>query len=80
MSTDTMNYTTRSATALDRLPAAVAAQALRVLKTMAVAALAWQERARNRRALAELDDRALADVGLTRADVDRQIARPFTIY
>lgn len=80
MSTDTMNYATRSATALNRFPAVVAAEALGVLKTLAATALAWQERARHRHALAELDDRTLADVGLTRADVDRQISRPVTIF
>ena len=41
--------------------------------------LAWQERVRNRRELAELDDRTLADVGLTRADIDEQVARPVWI-
>jgi uncharacterized protein YjiS (DUF1127 family) len=39
--------------------------------------LAWQERAAQRRALAELDDRMLKDIGLTRADVDRECAKPF---
>jgi uncharacterized protein YjiS (DUF1127 family) len=39
--------------------------------------LAWQDRAAQRRALAELDDRLLKDIGLTRADVDRECAKPF---
>ncbi len=30
-----------------------------------------------RRALAELDDRMLRDVGLSRADVEREISKPF---
>jgi uncharacterized protein YjiS (DUF1127 family) len=40
-------------------------------------ALEWQERARQRRRLAELDDRMLKDIGLTRADVSREVEKPF---
>ncbi len=32
---------------------------------------------RSRRALAELDDRMLADIGLSRAEADAERARPF---
>jgi uncharacterized protein YjiS (DUF1127 family) len=39
--------------------------------------LDWQERARQRRRLSELDDRMLKDIGLTRADVSREIEKPF---
>ncbi len=39
--------------------------------------LAWQERARQRHALAALDDRMLKDVGLSRGQVSREIAKPF---
>ena len=39
--------------------------------------LLWQERARQRAALAALDDRMLKDVGLTRADVMLEIGKPF---
>lgn len=35
------------------------------------------ERARQRRLLAELDDRRLRDLGLSRADVAREAAKPF---
>jgi uncharacterized protein YjiS (DUF1127 family) len=35
------------------------------------------ETARQRRALARLDDRALRDIGLTRADVEAETAKPF---
>ena len=38
---------------------------------------AWAERSRERAQLAELDDRALADIGLTRADVLRESSKPF---
>jgi uncharacterized protein YjiS (DUF1127 family) len=37
----------------------------------------WQERARGRRALAYLDDHLLRDIGLTRADVERESMKPF---
>lgn len=37
----------------------------------------WIERARQRRALAELDDRCLADIGLSRDDVFQEIRKPF---
>jgi hypothetical protein len=36
-------------------------------------------RVRQRRALRKLDDRLLADVGLTRADARRECAKPFWI-
>ncbi len=37
----------------------------------------WAERARDRRQLARLDERLLADIGLTRDDADRICATPF---
>ena len=39
----------------------------------------WHERARQRRHLSELDDRMLQDIGVTRADVGREIAKPFWV-
>ena len=39
----------------------------------------WMARARQRRALRELDSRLLDDVGLTRAHVRRECAKPFWI-
>jgi uncharacterized protein YjiS (DUF1127 family) len=38
---------------------------------------AWQDRARQRRHLAELDDRLLADMGIGRGDAAREAAKPF---
>ena len=38
--------------------------------------LGWRERARQRRALAQLDDRLLRDIGLDRVDLAREIVRP----
>ena len=39
--------------------------------------LAWIDRMSQRRRLAELDDRLLSDIGLGRADVEREMARGF---
>ncbi len=39
--------------------------------------LIWQERDRQRRALAQLDARMLKDVGLSRADVAIELRKPF---
>ncbi len=39
--------------------------------------LTWPERARERRALLALDDWALKDIGLTRADVMQECDKPF---
>ncbi len=41
------------------------------------AVLIWQERAKQRRALAQLDARMLKDLGLSRADVEREVRKPF---
>jgi uncharacterized protein YjiS (DUF1127 family) len=37
----------------------------------------WVERARQRQALAGLDDRSLRDIGITRADAARECEKPF---
>jgi uncharacterized protein YjiS (DUF1127 family) len=39
--------------------------------------LGWREVARQRRALLELDERLLKDIGITRADAEREAGRPF---
>lgn len=39
--------------------------------------LTWQERATQRHALAALDTRFLRDMGLLRADAQREAAKPF---
>jgi uncharacterized protein YjiS (DUF1127 family) len=51
------------------------------LKKAVIAALrvvlVWHERARQRRALARLDDRLLRDVGLSRAQAVGEARKPF---
>ena len=37
----------------------------------------WQERARSRVLLGRMDDRMLRDMGVTRADVDLEVTKPF---
>ena len=39
--------------------------------------LEWEERTRQRRQLSELDTRMLKDIGLTQADVSREVEKPF---
>ena len=39
--------------------------------------LVWRERRRERRDLASLNDQMLHDVGLTRADIEREYRKPF---
>jgi uncharacterized protein YjiS (DUF1127 family) len=41
------------------------------------AVLAWRERGRERAALRTLDDRALRDIGLSRAEIWREVEKPF---
>ena len=37
----------------------------------------WQERARQRYQLQQMDERALRDIGLSRADVQAECSKPF---
>lgn len=39
--------------------------------------LVWHERARQRRRLAQLDTQLRRDIGLTRADIEQETAKPF---
>ncbi len=50
---------------------------LRAPTVMVNTILLWQERAIQRAQLASLDDRALRDVGLSRADVEHESSLPF---
>ena len=47
------------------------------LKSLSVLVVAWQGRARERNKLASLDDRMLRDVGLSRADTEKEWRKPF---
>ena len=62
-------------------PAASASRGDRGLRKFAAAAvtrlLHWHELARQRRALLTLDDRMLKDIGVTRAEAEREAGRPF---
>jgi len=48
-----------------------------LLDSVLQALLAWQDRDRQRRQLAELDDRLLKDIGLSVGDVARETRKPF---
>jgi uncharacterized protein YjiS (DUF1127 family) len=37
----------------------------------------WRQRLRERQQLAEMDDRSLRDIGLTRYDVEYELRKPF---
>lgn len=37
----------------------------------------WYDRVASRNQLVNLDDRMLRDIGLTRADVDQELSKPF---
>lgn len=39
--------------------------------------LVWQERVRSRRTMAYMDDHTLTDIGMTRADIDAEVAKHF---
>jgi uncharacterized protein YjiS (DUF1127 family) len=56
-----------------RLRPGLAAWLLRAIEQV----LGWQEVARQRRSLLELDERLLKDIGITRADALREASRPF---
>jgi len=52
--------------------------AIRVVVTRSIGlVLTWQQRARERRQLASMDDYGLKDIGLTRVDILREADKPF---
>jgi len=48
-----------------------------VFQATAQMVLVWQERAQMRQALQHLDDRMLRDIGLSRAEAEREANKPF---
>ena len=59
-------------------PGASFGGALRAVAARAVGlVLTWQQRARERRQLASMDEFGLKDIGLTRVDVQRESDKPF---
>ena len=63
---------------LRRHPAVLSGGAFRrPLQYTFTALLIWLDRARQRRHLARLDDRMLRDIGLDRASIGQEIAKPF---
>ena len=55
----------------------VVVQILRLPMSVLDTLLLWQERAGQRFRLAQMDDRLLADMGLSRADVEHETSIPF---
>lgn len=49
----------------------------RLVAAAGAAVIRWLERSQQRRALQRLDDRMLRDIGLSRADVAGESAKPF---
>jgi uncharacterized protein YjiS (DUF1127 family) len=50
---------------------------LRLVRGILLGYLTLEERRRQRRALMALDDRLLKDIGLSRADVEQECAKPY---
>ena len=75
MSNDLPNHTGRKATHLERLQAELSRNdhvlflVVEAIGTMHGAFRRWKDRRRARRALAELDDQQLHDIGLERGDI-----------
>jgi uncharacterized protein YjiS (DUF1127 family) len=65
------------------LPASTSTASTRVAafllaaRRMAHMVWVWHSRAESRRTLSMLSDHVLRDIGLTRADVDREVMKPF---
>ncbi len=49
----------------------------RVCRVFLDAVLRWQDRANQRNRLRTMSDAMLKDLGLSRADVDREVSKPF---
>ncbi|MBM3599115.1 MAG: DUF1127 domain-containing protein [Alphaproteobacteria bacterium] len=73
-----LSHSLRSASAPQpRLPRAIIETAESLCRSLVDVLLNWQERAVGRRQLAEMDDRMLRDIGLTRDDIAMECEKPF---
>jgi len=59
------------------MPARARAPMAEMLEAVLDRLSVWSERSRQRRRLADLDDRLLRDIGLSRAEVELECHRPF---
>jgi uncharacterized protein YjiS (DUF1127 family) len=74
METKMYRYNSGSSISLPRRrTGAIFGALLRAVDAMAT----WHDRRRQRFALARLDDRMLRDIGLTMADVEAEVSKPF---
>jgi uncharacterized protein YjiS (DUF1127 family) len=62
---------------LERARHALPAWTVSELRDVLAVVLRWHEMRRQRRALLELSDQMLKDIGISRADAMREAARPF---
>ena len=58
-------------------PASIAGKVVWAINRVINILFVWQERSRDRFELAQLDDRMLRDIGLSRVDVLHEASKPF---
>lgn len=73
----TIMLTTRGRTAETRFRPSQRPSSLGVLGSLLDRLLVWQERARQRAALASLEPHLLKDIGVSAADAEREARKPF---
>jgi uncharacterized protein YjiS (DUF1127 family) len=66
-------------TALTRMPTAARSARTNLLTAVLTAVDTWIERHRQRNALLELNDAMLKDIGVSRADAEREGSKPFWV-
>ena len=73
-----LRTTARSTPAAHISPKNISLKGLNTLIVNAMdTVLDWQDRARQRRRLGEMDDHLLRDIGLSRADLEYESSKPF---